>query len=89
MKATIVTRHASPSVARSIEAALRVDNETAPAPLCIKSRTNGRQVTSTIAGAQDVESLLTTIDDLLLCLVAADNVLLMIDTVPRDGRRKR
>lgn len=75
MRATIVTRHADASVARSIEASLKADNKTAPAPLRISSRVKGTRLISTITGAEDVESLLTTIDDLLLCLIAADSLL--------------
>ena len=75
MRASIVTHHASVSIARSVETSLRPDNEAAPAPLRVKSRAKGKRVTSIITGAQDIESLLTTIDDLLLCLIAADQVL--------------
>ena len=74
MKATVTTRYADARVARSIEAALRADNRAAPRPLHISSRATGKQVISTIAGAQDVESLLATIDDLLLCLGAVDGL---------------
>ena len=74
MKGTITTYHADASVARSIEEALRADNRAAPEPLHIRSRARGRRVVSTIAGAQDIESLLATIDDLLLCLIAVDRL---------------
>jgi hypothetical protein len=74
VKATVTTRYANAWIARSIEAALKADNRAAPRPLHIRSRVTGKQVISTIAGAQDVESLLATIDDLLLCLVAVDGL---------------
>jgi len=62
------------STARSIEIALKADNRAAPKPLYVRSRVAGRRVISTITGAQDIESLLTTIDDLLLCLIAVDGL---------------
>ncbi|GEM_PF-2999623 len=89
MKAIVTTRHVSALAAKSIETALRVDSRTAPNPLHITSRLNGRQVTSTITGAQDVESLLTTIDDLLLCLVTADKVLPTIEAMAVERRVRR
>ena len=75
MRARITTYHADPSVARSIESSLKADNKAAPAPLRISSRVNGARLISTITGAEDIGSLLTTIDDLLLCLIAADSAL--------------
>jgi len=53
---------------------MNADNRAAPKPLHIRSRAAGRQVISAITGAQDIESLLTTIDDLLLCLIAVDRL---------------
>jgi hypothetical protein len=86
LRATIITHHAGVSAARSIEASLKADNKAAPAPLRISSRVIGTCLTSTITGAQDIESLLTTIDDLLLCLIAADTVL---STVERKRSKAR
>jgi hypothetical protein len=74
VKATVTTRYVDAWIARSIEAALKADNRAAPRPLHIASRVTGKQVVSTIAGAQDVESLLATIDDVLLCLIAVDGL---------------
>ena len=74
MKATVTTHYADASTARSIEAALKADNRVAPKPLHITSRAKGKQVVSTITGAQDIDSLLGTIDDLLLCLIAVDGL---------------
>jgi hypothetical protein len=73
--ARIVTSHENASVARAIERSLRADNEDAPKPLKIRSKAIGRRLISTINYAQDVESLLTTIDDLLLCAVAVERTL--------------
>jgi hypothetical protein len=53
---------------------LKADNRVAPKPLRITSQVKGKQVISTISGAQDVESLLATIDDLLLSLIAVDGL---------------
>jgi len=74
VKATVTTHYADACMARSIERALKVDNEAAPRPLHIRSRVTGKQVVSTITGAQDIESLVATIDDLLLCLIAVDGL---------------
>lgn len=86
MRARIVTHHAEASAARSIATSLMADNKAAPAPLTIESRAIGKRVTSTITGAQDIESLLRTIDDLLLCLIAADRA---ISTVKWKPFRRR
>ncbi len=75
MKAIVTTRYSDASTARCIETALKADNRSAPKPLHVRSRAAGRHVISTIKGAQDVESLLTTVDDLLLCLIAVDGLI--------------
>ncbi len=75
MKATVSMRYPDLSTARSIDAALKADNRAAPKPLYVRSRVSGRRVISAITGAQDIESLLTTIDDLLLCLIAVDGLI--------------
>ena len=80
MRAKIVTHHADSSSARSIERSLRADNEAAPKPLRVRSHANGSRVTSVITGAEDIESLLTTLDDMLLCMIAADKVLSTVKT---------
>ena len=84
MKATVTTHYADASTARSIEAALKADNRAAPRPLHIISRVKGKQVVSTITGAQDIDSLLGTIDDLLLCLIAVDG----LASTPKYGRNR-
>lgn len=86
MRAAIVTYHVDATTARSIETSLAADNRDAPKPLLIRSRASGTKIVSTISGAQDIESLLTTIDDLLLCLIAADKVM---STVKWKGLRRR
>ena len=84
MKATVTTHYADASIARSIEAALKADNRAAPRPLHITSQVKGKQVVSTITGAQDIDSLLGTIDDLLLCLIAVDG----LASTPKYGRTR-
>ena len=86
MKATLVTRHLSASVARSIAKSLESDNEAAPKPLYVRSRVRGRQLTSIVTGAEDVQSLLTTMDDLMLCVIVADRLLSAIE---RKRARRR
>ncbi|MGA2239019.1 MAG: KEOPS complex subunit Pcc1 [Candidatus Bathyarchaeia archaeon] len=82
MKATVTIHYADASTARSIKAAVEADNRVAPKPLHITSRVKGKQVVSTITGAQDIDSLLATIDDLLLCLMAVDG----LASTPKYGR---
>jgi hypothetical protein len=84
VKATVTTHYANASTARSIEAALKADNRAAPRPLHITSRVKGKQVVSTITGAQDIDSLLGTIDDLLLCLIAVNG----LASTPKYGRTR-
>ena len=86
MKATITTRYPDASVARSIRAALETDNRDAPKPLHITSKVKGKEVVSVISQAQDIESLLATIDDLLLSLIAVDG---LMSTAMRRKRRSR
>jgi len=86
VKATVTTNHADASLARSLETALKADNLAAPKPLRIMSRVTGKQMILTITGAQDIESLLSTIDDLLLCLIAADA---LTSTTEWRRRKKR
>ena len=84
MKATVTTHYADASTARSIAAAVDPDNRVAPKPLHIMSRAKGRRVVSTITGAQDIDSLLGTIDDMLLCLIAVDG----LASTPKYGRTR-
>ena len=77
--AKLTTWHKNALVARAMEISLRADNEDAPHPLRIRSRVRGRQLTSEIRGAEDVESLLLTLDDLLLCMVAAEKTLSSVE----------
>jgi hypothetical protein len=86
VKATVTIRYSNASVARSIAVALKADNRVAPKPLRVTSRVKGKQVISTVSSARDVESLLATIDDLLLCLIAVDRLAL---TAKRRARGKR
>jgi hypothetical protein len=89
VKATVTTRYPDASIARSIGAALKADNRVAPKPLRITSQVKGKQVVSTISGAQDIESLLATIDDLLLCLIAVDRLASTAKRRKHRVRRKR
>jgi len=79
MKAILVTRHLSASVAKSLARALQSDNEAAPKPLHIRSRVRGRQLISVVTGAPDIQSLLTTMDDLILCMIVGDRLLSKIE----------
>ena len=79
MKATLVTRHLSAPIARSVAKSLESDNEAAPKPLHVRSRARGRQVTSIVTRAEDIQSLLTTMDDLMLCVIVADRLLCAIE----------
>ena len=84
MKAVVTTHYTDVSTARSIRAAVEADNRTAPKPLHITSRVKGKRAVSTIIGAQDIDSLLATIDDLLLCLIAVDG----LASTPEYGRTR-
>jgi hypothetical protein len=86
--AKVVTFHENTSLARAIARSLRADNEDAPRPLKIRSKAIGRRLISTINNAQDVESLLTTIDDLLLCIVAAERTLSLVKLKGTERHRK-
>lgn len=79
MKATILTYHPSRSSAKAIDRSLKADNKDAPKPLRVISKASGTRLKTTISGAEDIESLLTTINDLLLCLVAADKLFAGVD----------
>ena len=89
MKATVTTRYPDASVARSIGAALKADNRAAPKPLRITSQVKGKQVVSVISHAQDIESLLATIDDLLLSLIAVDGLAMTAKRRKQRASRKR
>jgi hypothetical protein len=89
VKATVSMRYPDLSIARSIEAALKADNRAAPKPLYVRSRVSGRRVISSITGAQDIESLLTTIDDLLLCLIAVDGFIMSPKRKRTKARARR
>jgi hypothetical protein len=89
MKATVTTHYADAWIARSIETALKADNQAAPRPLHVTSRATEKRVVSTVAGARDVESLLATVDDLLLCLIAVDGLASTTKCRKPRARKKR
>lgn len=88
MIAKVVTFHENASVARAIGRSLRADNEDAPRPLKVRSRSIGHRLISTINDAQDVESLLRTVDDLLLCIIAVERTLSLMKLKGTERHRR-
>jgi hypothetical protein len=89
MKATVTTRYPDALITKSIEVALNADNGVAPKPLRIKSEAKGKELISTISGAPDTESLLATIDDILLCLIAVERLASAAEPRERRSHRRR
>ena len=79
MKIMIKIRHASRKLAESIAKAVSPDNLKAPPNVIVKTQARGN-VTTSIVKCERLETFITTIDDLLLCMDAAQKTLEEIKT---------
>jgi len=75
LKAKIALRAESPEEAEAIARALNPDNSLAPQGMSLSTRTKGSEVITEIKFSGRVETLMSTIDDLLKCAQAAERVL--------------
>ena len=75
IKAEFYFNYSSGKKAKSIVRAITPDNLTTPFGLIIKARRNVRRVAVKIVTIRKVETLLSTINDLLSCIQAAESVL--------------
>lgn len=82
MKITIKIRHTSRRFAESIAKSVSPDNLKAPPNVIVKTQARGNMTTSIIK-CERLETFITTIDDLLLCMDAAQKTL---EEVKNDRR---
>ena len=73
--ATVEIRYRDEVTAQACWRAVSPDNYQAPKDIKIESETNRDELRITIASTKGLGSLLATVDDLLSCLQAAENVL--------------
>ncbi len=69
---SIRCEYASPRIAVGVLMAVSPDNKDAPRDTKIEMRAEGRALLVNIASDADLPSFLRTVDDLLLCLQAAE-----------------
>ncbi len=75
MKARIALRAESSDEAKAISGALSPDNSLVPQGMKISTRTKGSDVITEIKFSGRIETLMSTIDDLLKCAQAAERAL--------------
>ncbi len=75
IKATVVGVYENKRVARAIARAVAPDNEGLPPGFRVSTEQRGSTVRTEIEFDGRVETLLNTLDDLLACTQAAENVL--------------
>ncbi len=73
MKAVIKIKYKTEREARAIAGAVSPDNAETPAGLSVKTFSKGKAVTSLIECDRRLETLLSTVDDLLFCTQVAEN----------------
>jgi len=73
--ATVKIRYRDEATTLACWRAVSPDNYQAPKDIKIESETNRDELRITIASTKGLGSLLATVDDLLSCLQAAENVL--------------
>lgn len=66
--------YSSPKMASSVLKAVAPDNKDAPADTSIEMRADGSALLILITSEADLPSFLRTLDDLLLCIQAAEKV---------------
>lgn len=74
MRAKVVCEYKNGSISRSIASALAPDNLQAPENVKIVTKAEGRLVVTEIELDGKVETLLSTLDDLLFCTSTAEKV---------------
>jgi len=74
MRITIKIRHASRKFAESVAKSVSPDNLKAPPNVIVKTRARGN-ITTSIVKCERLETFIATIDDLLLCIDAAQKTL--------------
>ncbi len=75
ISATITTTFQNPKLARSIEGALSPDNESVPQGLDIKMHVRGSQLIIHLLCEKPLDSAISTLEDLLSCISAAEETL--------------
>jgi hypothetical protein len=75
LKATIKIRHREARMSDSVARSLKPDNILAPPGVRVETRARGEITITTITCAKSLETFIATIDDLLLCMDAAERVL--------------
>lgn len=71
MKATISIKTGSPRISRSLAKSIEPDNLSALPSVRIRTRTKRDIVVSSVVCSKSLETLIATIDDLLVCMDAA------------------
>jgi len=79
MKITIKIRHASHKFAESVAKSVSPDNLKAPPNVIVKTRASGNRTISVVK-CERLETFITTVDDLLLCMDAAQKTLEEVKT---------
>ena len=79
MRITLKIRHASRKFAQSLAKSVSPDNLKAPSNVIVETNARGNTTTS-IVECERLETFITTIDDLLLCMDAAQKTLEEVKT---------
>ena len=79
MKITIKIRYASRKFAESVAKSVSPDNRKAPPNVIVKTRAR-ENITTSIVKCERLETFIATVDDLLLCMDAAQKTLEEVKT---------
>ena len=79
MKITIKIRHASRKFAESVAKSVSPDNRKAPPNVIVKTRAR-ENITTSLLKCERLETFIATVDDLLLCMDAAQKTLEEVKT---------
>lgn len=83
MKATINIKTGSPRIARSLANSIEPDNLSALPSVGIRTRIKRDTVISSVVCTKSLETLIATVDDLLVCVDAAYKTLEVIEDEKR------
>lgn len=83
MRAVIKLKYKTERTARAVAEAVSPDNAEAPAGLSVKTFSKGKAVTTLIECDRRLETLLSTVDDLLSCTQVAEKAVKILEK--REG----
>lgn len=86
-RVSIVIRYGDERIARSVAEAVSPDNIDAPQDLRVETLARGGNVSAVIEGKKGIETIVSTVEDLLSCIQAAERAIGCVGSLQRGKVR--